>query len=97
MQGNNIKRVGLSGSVSISFFKVTSVLNELPFWTLLWGNFDVLITLSLFELFELFDSLMLICEIMLVHIILILLGKKFLQCFLHEKVYLIYIYLSIEK
>ena len=53
-QGNHLNKFGLSDSVYINICGVISVSNELQFWMLLWGNFGVLIELSLFGIFKLF-------------------------------------------
>ena len=84
-QGNHLKRFGRSDSASI-FLKVMNVLNELQFWTFLWVNFDVSITLSLFDIFKLFYSLMLICEIMIVQLLFLDFWKTFLPCLIQYKI-----------
>ena len=61
------------------------------------GNFDDPITLSLFDLFKLFDLLLLTCDIMAVHLLLLDLEKTFLTCLLLDDVYPIPIYFYIVK
>ena len=52
------------------------VLNGMSSWTFLWGGFEVPITSSLFDVFKLFDSLLLTCEITVVGLLLLDLYKK---------------------
>ena len=68
--------------VSVSFWKVTSVLNELLVWTLIRGRFEFPITFSLFDVFKWFDLLLLTCELTLVHILLLEIYETSLPCFL---------------
>ena len=58
-------------SMSITFCKVMIVLNESPFWTLLWRKSDIPITLSLFYVLKLFGLFLFTCEIMAVYLILL--------------------------
>ena len=55
--------------------KVSSGLNKLLFWTLLRRNFYVPITFLFLDVFKLFDSLLLICGIMVVHLLFLYLEK----------------------
>ena len=56
-------------SVSVYYFKLISVLNELLVWTLIQGMFEFPTKLSLFYLFKLLDFLVLACELTVLHII----------------------------
>ena len=60
-------------------------------------NFDVPTTLSLIEIFKLFDLLMLACEIMVVFILFLYLDKTFFPDLLLNNVYPINICFYIEK
>ena len=53
----------------IYYFKKMSVLNGLWFWTLLCGRFEVTITLSLFDIFKLFDLFLFAYNIAVVHLL----------------------------
>ena len=68
-------------SVSVSFCKVTSSFDEHLVWMLILEMFEFPITLSLFYVFRSFYSLLLTCEVTLVHILFLDLGKTFRLCF----------------
>ena len=59
---------------------------------LIQGRFEFPITLSLFNVFELFDLILLTCELTVVHLIFLEMYKIFLPFFLHEDVKNITIY-----
>ena len=84
-------------SESVTFFKLMSVLNELSFLTLLWGRFEFPIRLSLFDVFQLFDSLILMCDITVVHLLFLDLYKTFQTYFLLDDVNTISIYLLLKN
>ena len=67
--------------VSVFVCKVMSVLNKLLVWMLRWGRCEFLITLSLFDLFILFDSLLLMFELTVVHVLFLDFYETFLSCF----------------
>ena len=73
-------------SVSVTFWKSMSVLNGLSFWTFLWGKFEVPITLPLFDVFKLFYSLLLTCELIVLNILLLEMYVTFPPCFLLDDV-----------
>ena len=79
------------------FFKFTSVLNGVSFWTLLWENFEVPITLSLFDVFKLFGLLLLTCELTVLDLLLLEIYVTFLPCFLLDDVNTISIYFTFVK
>ena len=82
---------------SVTFCKLMSVLNELSYWTLLWGRFEFPIRLSLFDVFQLFDSLILMCDITVVHLLFLDLYKTFQTYFLLDDVNTISIYLLLKN
>ena len=83
--------------VSVSVCKVMSVLNELLVWTLIWWSFEFTITLSLFYAFRLFDSLLLTCELTVVHLLSLEMYEIFLPFLLLEYVNTIIIYFNFVK
>ena len=79
------------------FYKEMSLFNELSVWTLIRGRFEFPITLSLFDVFKLFVSLLLMCELTLIHLLLLDLYETFLPCFLLYDVKTMAIYLNFVK
>ena len=79
------------------FFKLMSALNGLTFWTLPWRKFRFPITLSLFDVFKIFDLLIFTCEVTVVYLLFFYLNKIFLSYFLLHDVYPISIYVYIVK
>ena len=73
-------------SVSVSFFKVTSSFDEILVRTLIRGRFYSPITLSLLYVFVLFDLLLLVCEVTVIHLLFLEIYKIFLPCFLLDNV-----------
>ena len=71
----------LLDSVSVYFCKEMSLFNELLVWTLIWGRFEFIFTLSLFDVFKWFVSLLLKCELTAIHIIFLDSNETFLPCF----------------
>ena len=74
-------------SVSVYVYKLMSVLNEILAWKLIWGRFSLPITLSLLYVFRLFYSILLTCELPLVHLLSLDLYATLLLWFLlyHKK------------
>ena len=71
-----------------------SELNGVLFWILIWVIFEVSITLSLFDALKLFDSLLLTCDLTVLHLPSWEMYKTFLNCFLLDDVNTIYIYFT---
>ena len=84
-------------SVSVSFCKVMSLFNENLVWTLIQGRFRFIKTLSLFDVFELFVSLIIKCELTLMHILFLDFIWNFLPCFLLHEVNIMAIYFTFVK
>ena len=83
--------------VSVSFWKIMSVLKKILVWTLKRGRFKFPITLSLFDVFEFFHLLLLTCELTLVHILFLEMHKIFLPCFIIDNRNAITIYFTFVK
>ena len=81
-------------SASVSFWKVTSSFDEHLVWTLIRGRFEFPITLSLLYVFGLFYSLLLTCEVTVIHLLFLEMYEIFLPCFLIDDVIAITIYFN---
>ena len=84
-------------SVSVYIFKGMSISNDILVWMLISGRFKFPRTLSLLGVFVLFDSLLLMSELTVVHILFLETYDIFLPCFLLENVNTILIYLIFVK
>ena len=83
--------------IFVSVQKLMSVLNVLSFSTMIWGRFEWTITLSLFDIFEFIDFLLLTCELMIVHLLFLKIYKITLTCFLFDNINSITIYSTFVK
>ena len=83
--------------ISVYFCKLMSVLKKILFWTLIQGRFEFPIPLSLFDVFELFDSLLLTCYLTVEHPLFLEMYEIFLPCFLLDNVNTIAIYFTFVK
>ena len=84
-------------SVSVSFCKVISILNEHLVLTLIQGRFEFTITLSLFDVIKLSDFLLFTCELTVVHNLFLDLYENPLSYFHINNVNTITIYFTFVK
>ena len=84
-------------SVSVSAWKVMSVLNKLLVWTLIRGRSELTKTFALFSVFKLFDSIMLMCESTLIHLLFLDLYETYLTCYLLDDANAMTVYFTFIK
>ena len=79
------------------FLKNNEYIKKLYFWTLIWGRFGFPVKLSLFDVFKLFDLLLLTCELTLVHLLFLEMYKIFFPCFFIDNINTITIHFKFVK
>ena len=80
--------------ISLFFWKLISLFNELFVWTLIQLRFEYIITLSMVDVYELFVSLLLKCGLIVIHIFFLDLNKTFLPSFLLDELNTMNIYFT---